>query len=196
MKSFAFSLSLAIFSQANAAVVRRSNPVVDLGYVKYEGVYNATSGYDAVFNTKQCMQANLSLRRINSFFGIKFAAPPTGKLRWQPPVNIESSNNYSLYDAPLNASATGPSCVQGNPAWQGTPPGGAGQSEDCLLLDVKVPANPTSKFLPVAIQIHGGGKQINIAAWSILHNFFQATLLAMLLRFLPVTLWSTNLRAT
>jgi carboxylesterase type B len=110
-----------------------------------------------------------SLYSINSFFGIKFAAPPTGNLRWQPPVNIESRNNFSSKGAPINASATGPACVQGNPAWQGMPPGGAGQSEDCLLLDVKVPANPTSKFLPVAIQIHGGG-ELSCSADSILHG--------------------------
>jgi len=104
------------------------------------------------------MKPYLTISRINSFFGIKYAAAPVGQLRWQPPVNIESSNNYSTIQMPLNASSNGPFCVQGNPAWQGKPPGGAGQSEDCLILDVKVPAKPTSKFLPVVVQIHGGGE--------------------------------------
>lgn len=34
---------------------------------------------------------------------------------------------------------------------------GEPQSEDCLILDVLVPKNPTSRRLPVVFQIHGGG---------------------------------------
>jgi carboxylesterase type B len=50
----------------------------------------------------------------------------------------------------------GPICVQGTPEWRnasGQPIG----DEDCLLLDVLVPAHPVSSNLPVMVEIHGGG---------------------------------------
>lgn len=65
----------------------------------------------------------------------------------------------------MDASVIGPTCVQGYPEWQAANGGAyksfaatlASSSEDCLLLDVKVPANPVSSSLAVMVQIHGGG---------------------------------------
>ena len=48
--------------------------------------------------------------------------------------------------------------MQGFPAWfpvQREPT--STESEDCLLLDVIVPAEPVSSHLPVMVAIHGGG---------------------------------------
>ncbi|MCJ1476292.1 hypothetical protein MMC13_004958 [Lambiella insularis] len=112
---------------------------IDLGYAKYQGIQNTTSG-------------------INSWFGIRYARSPTGHLRWQPPQDIELSANYSSSSV-LNATVLGPSCPQAIPAWYdfsnfgSTPP----SSEDCLLLDILVPINPTSENLAVMVEIHGGG---------------------------------------
>lgn len=112
---------------------------------------------------------------INTFYGIRFAAPPTGSLRWKAPVPIESKNNYT--GALLNASSPGPQCWQGTLETEleyaalfssidgmayalglGSAEGVARiNSEDCLLLDVIVPSQPKSSLLPVIIQIHGGG---------------------------------------
>lgn len=45
------------------------------------------------------------------------------------------------------------------PASYADPPGLSNtEGEDCLLLDVLVPARPVSPDLPVMVQIHGGGK--------------------------------------
>jgi hypothetical protein len=52
------------------------SPIVDLGYVKYEGFQNAPIG-------------------INYFRGIRCSQAPSDNLRWQAPVQIEKSNNYN-----------------------------------------------------------------------------------------------------
>jgi carboxylesterase type B len=112
--------------------------VVDLDYARFQGVQNATVG-------------------VNIWFGLRYAAPPTGDLRWQPPKPIEQGNAHSS-NAIVDATSEGPICVHGFPAWRLTnttvlPIG----SEDCLLLDVVTPTNPVSSKLPVMVQIHGGG---------------------------------------
>jgi len=115
------------------------SPIVDLGYVKYEGFQNATIG-------------------INYFRGIRYAQSPSGNLRWRAPVPIEKSNNYNGQTLP--ASQYGPACFQAVPVWLPLPPdtyAPYGQSEDCLLLDVLVPTKPVSASLPVMVQIHAGG---------------------------------------
>lgn len=95
---------------------------------------------------------------INSWFGIRYAQPPTGQLRWREPRDIERKNNYST-SVPINATAPGNECIQGLPTWLGTGELPTG-SEDCLLLDIMVPSIPVSAGLAVMVQIHGGGKSM------------------------------------
>ena len=109
-----------------------TNPIVDLGYAKYQGITNATTN-------------------ISSFRGIRYAAPPIGALRYQapqPPLISSSST-------PINATsfANSPICAQTGvyPL-----PANAG-SEDCLFLSVAAPTD--AQNLPVLIWIHGGGYQ-------------------------------------
>ena len=122
------------------SVVCAQAPVVDLGYVKYAGGHNATTG-------------------INYYRGIHYAESPTGNLRWREPVPIEQNTSY--VDQTIDATQEGPGCYQGTPFWSGPPSpaplGVSVQSEDCLLLDVLVPVQPNSPHLPVMVQIHGGG---------------------------------------
>ncbi len=80
---------------------------------------------------------------------VRYAAPPTGKLRWQPPQALPLSLNAPITDA----NAFGPVCPQSMPAVPGAPfiPG----NEDCLYLNVYAPANAAN--LPVLVYIHEGG---------------------------------------
>jgi hypothetical protein len=115
-------------------------PVVDLGYAKYQGAYNES-------------------RDVTGYFGMRYAAPPTGKLlrtfldslvyltvytgdqRWrapQPPANDTSGTV-------IQANVDGPQCFQ---AASGTSPTNpyrendnqkrlapaAANSEDCLFV--------------------------------------------------------------
>lgn len=96
--------------------------------------------------------------RTNQWYGIRYAQPPIGELRWQTPRDIEVHNNYS--SSILDATVAGPSCVQGSPPWPGATfdPLTSESSEDCLLLNILAPIEPASATLPVLVQIHGGGK--------------------------------------
>ena len=84
---------------------------------------------------------------VNDFLGIPYAAPPVGALRWVAPAppahwsNTLQATQYSAY-CPQGFSEIGP----------------GGGAEDCLYLNVQVPAsaNANSK-LPVMVWIHGGG---------------------------------------
>ncbi|CAD6444998.1 f7ce6e87-ce21-4f39-a977-afb9dc6a0e20 [Sclerotinia trifoliorum] len=111
-----------------------SSPTVDLGYSVYQGYYNATS-------------------RFNIFKGIRYAAPPVGKLRWQKPqspaVNRSSTIQAKAYPPHCPQSADAPM-----PANYNFTRSGLG-NEDCLFLSVW--ASPNATNLPVMVWIHGGG---------------------------------------
>jgi para-nitrobenzyl esterase len=82
---------------------------------------------------------------VDVFFGIRYAASPEGAARWTPPQPPTPPTTTVLADLP------GPACPQTG----STAP--LPQSEDCLFLNVYVPATvrPHSK-LPVFLWIHGG----------------------------------------
>lgn len=141
-------ITLLLTATASTALPQASKrwerPVVDLGYASYQGIYNETTG-------------------IQTFKGMRYAAPPVGDLRWRAPQDPEAV--FGLQDA----SNYGDQCLQGSVgAGTGAPVLGAlsaatlsfpTSSEDCLFVNVFVPPNATigSGSLPVGVYIHGGG---------------------------------------
>ena len=95
---------------------------------------------------------------VNKFLGIPFAAPP---LRFAPAVKPKP------WKKPFNATKYGPACYQqfnypaasrnASMTWYNTPPPPAGESEDCLNLNIWSPPNNRPTNTAVLIWIYGGG---------------------------------------
>jgi para-nitrobenzyl esterase len=87
---------------------------------------------------------------LTVFRGIRYAQPPTGELRWKPPLPASDWTDVR------NAVEFGPSCIQ--PVAQTTgniyADNPARMSEDCLFLNVWKPARAAKA--PVMVWIHGG----------------------------------------
>ncbi|KAI0025557.1 Alpha/Beta hydrolase protein [Xylariomycetidae sp. FL0641] len=125
--------AVASLAPAFASSHSSSSSTVDLGYATYQGYYNDTHG-------------------LNVWKGIRYAAPPVGKRRWQapqpPPVN-NSAVTLAVDQPPLcpQTGALGVPEVYGFNSGPG--------DEDCLFLNVY--AAPDASGLPVLVWIHGGG---------------------------------------
>lgn len=109
----------------NPRATNTSSLQVDLGYEIYEGYYNASFG-------------------LNTWLGIRYAAPPLGANRWRAPQQPEVSRAQVV-----QADALPPRCPQG-PQAPITPGYNYTGSEDCLFLSVYAPANATD--LPVFVR--------------------------------------------
>ncbi|KAK1216287.1 hypothetical protein PQX77_021096 [Marasmius sp. AFHP31] len=106
---------------------------------------------------------------IISFKGIRYAQPPIGERRWQPPLSFASNDT-------ADATKLGPSCIQqfayasANETRQllNNPP--PPEDEDCLYLNVWAPSlsdsgtesSPEKK--PVVVWIYGGGLTFGTAS--------------------------------
>ncbi|OAG07965.1 carboxylesterase [Paraphaeosphaeria sporulosa] len=101
---------------------------------------------------------------IKEYRGIRFAEPPIGASRWKAP---QPYNPEFPTDIVVDATKSGPPCVQGYPQWTISGPVQAAGSEDCLMLDVYTPGTATKKsHLPVALSIPGGGYVMGYAGQS------------------------------
>ncbi|KAK7941069.1 acetylcholinesterase [Apiospora aurea] len=97
---------------------------VNLGYAQYQG-------------------SQLS-NGVNQFLGMRFAAPPTGVLRWKAPEEPAVHSGDQPADKPL------PNDFQG---------------EDCLFANIWAPSNATTNSkLPVWLFMQGGGYTVNANA--------------------------------
>ncbi|KAI4210146.1 MAG: hypothetical protein LQ351_006978 [Letrouitia transgressa] len=109
---------------------KSTGPLVDLGYARYEG-----RTHDGV----------------NEWLGLRYAAAPTGRLRFaapQPPISMKETQS---------ATKRGSRCLPVRGAQSNRPPS-PGYSEDCLSLEVYAPANAsTTSHLPVYVFVPGGG---------------------------------------
>ncbi len=87
---------------------------------------------------------------VVSFKGIPFAAPPVGELRWRAPQPAPS------WSGERKADAYGADCMQ-VPFPSDAAPLGVTPKEDCLYVNVWLPATAPKGKLPVFVWIYGGG---------------------------------------
>lgn len=87
---------------------------------------------------------------IQKFFGIPFAKPPVGDLRWKAPQPIDNWSGVKV------TKKFGPRAVQA-PVFGDMDFKSDGISEDCLYLNVWTPADRSTKDLPVLVYFYGGG---------------------------------------
>jgi para-nitrobenzyl esterase len=89
-------------------------------------------------------------KTVRMFKGVPFAAPPVGELRWKPPQPAIAWTGIRA------AHKFGPACLQtdvfGDIYFRDAQP-----SEDCLNLNIWIPANAESNNLPVLVWYYGGG---------------------------------------
>ena len=87
---------------------------------------------------------------VRMFKGVPFAAPPLAELRWRPPEPALP------WTGVRQADKFGPPCLQtnvfGDIYFRDALP-----SEDCLNLDIWIPAKPEDKKLAVLVWFYGGG---------------------------------------
>ncbi|SNR27520.1 para-nitrobenzyl esterase [Maribacter sedimenticola] len=87
---------------------------------------------------------------IQRYFGIPFAKPPVGELRWKAPQPLEDwegvKETKTFGPRPMQTLVFGDMNSRSN-----------GVSEDCLYLNVWTPAKMDTKNLPVLVYFFGGG---------------------------------------
>ena len=85
---------------------------------------------------------------VISYKGIPYAEPPTGELRWKPPIPAKDD------DGTYEAYYFGCSPIQTE--WVSEPGSYYPQSEDCLTLNVWTNSGNTLRNKPVMVFFHGG----------------------------------------
>lgn len=87
---------------------------------------------------------------IQRYFGIPFAKPPVGELRWKAPQPVENwqgvKETKTFGPRPMQTMVFGDMKSRSN-----------GVSEDCLYLNIWTPAKRNTKNLPVLVYFYGGG---------------------------------------
>ena len=121
------SLITSTFGQDNYSFPVQSK--TDKGIV--EGLYDTRSG-------------------LSQYFGIPFAKPPVGELRWRAP------EPFAPWSGVKSTKAFGPRPVQAV-VFGDMNSRSAGISEDCLYLNVWTPAKRNETGLPVLVYFYGGG---------------------------------------
>lgn len=97
---------------------------------------------------------------VRAYFGVPFAAPPTGDLRWREPQPRE------VWKGVYHADRFAPECIQIlRPHNINHYFGEEATSEDCLYLNIWAPASlPQGEKAPVVLWLYGGGLSIGSAS--------------------------------
>ena len=125
------SVGLFCFTQLSYAATNGTTPQITIKNGTIQGTFDA--------------QMNL-----DEYLGIPYSLPPTGPLRFQPPLPYNKT-----YDGVLQATAFGPVCHTGGGPYDDAAK--YNKSEDCLTLNIIRPHGSNFTNLPVLVWIHGGG---------------------------------------
>ncbi|XP_017783885.1 PREDICTED: venom carboxylesterase-6-like [Nicrophorus vespilloides] len=88
-------------------------------------------------------------RKIRAFFGVRYAQPPIGELRFMPPQPLEKWDGIQEATEMNHAICAQRNILIPNSEMEG--------EEDCLFLNVYTPKNVSkNKLLPVIMYVHGG----------------------------------------
>ena len=115
-------------------------------------VYSQQADFLAVNTSSGTYRGFSPYPSVHAYYGIPFAAPPIGDLRFAPPQPYHPSD-WSIKDA----TQIRPACFQTlhtNAFLDKN--SGVSESEDCLTLNVWAPAEKKGKALPVLIFLYGG----------------------------------------
>lgn len=96
------------------------------------------------------VQGARDTNNVKSFKGIPYAQPPVGELRWREPQPVKGWSGVKVterFSAKPPQTANYPDMVSRS----------AGQSEDCLYLNIWTPASRSGEKLPVLVYFYGGG---------------------------------------
>ena len=128
--------------------MRRLLTVVLAGTLLFPGGAALAGGRsDLVVRTDKGAVEGVRDQHVDSFLGIRYAAPPVGNLRWRPPRPA----------APWSGVA--PATAYGNRCAAAASTNGARtEAEDCLFVNVQRPSGlRAGDRRPVYVFIHGGG---------------------------------------
>ncbi|KAL0567354.1 hypothetical protein V5O48_014639 [Marasmius crinis-equi] len=138
-------LKLLLLTTAGAAFSvsprQTTAPIIDLGYAQYQGVFDPNTN-------------------VTNFRGVRYAAAPTGDLRWrapQTPSSVSGVQQATTDPAPCPQASNGvsPTNPNENSLEKRQAPT---ESEDCLFLNVAFPGSDIpAQGLPTVVWIHGGG---------------------------------------
>lgn len=144
MKKILFGILVCVLSicsdaQTNNLSVNKSEPINQ-------------SASNVIVSVKNGALKGLTENGVSSFKGIPFAAAPIGELRWRAP------QPFPNWRGVRDAIKYGADCAQVGFQRGGTDSISKTSSEDCLFLNVWLPAGtPANAKLPVMVWIHGGG---------------------------------------